>query len=123
MTITTTYVYTFAWLGIYLIYLDSDFRRIDYMLSCPDGLSNMPGPGLPHLLYSAFWESADAAALILKEAIYDRIHSPTEKERTDKPNITKKTRWQRRRTTLKVSNLTFVPTCIMQHFLGPKFRA
>jgi len=72
------------------------------MLSCPDGLVNMPGAGLPHLLYSAFWESADAAALIIKEAIYDGIHTPSVQE-IDKPSTTTKARWKRRRTTLKVT--------------------
>ncbi|CAG5085851.1 Oidioi.mRNA.OKI2018_I69.PAR.g11028.t2.cds [Oikopleura dioica] len=80
--------------------------RIDYMLSCPDGLATMSSKCLPQYLYAAFWESADAASLLLKQAIYvESTHAGhANDEDTLNPHKTS-TRWQRRRTTLKVRNL------------------
>ena len=88
---------------------DLDYRRLDYMLSCPEGLSNMPSLGMPHLLYSAFWESADAAALIIKDAIYDGVNFDDDfSAAIEKPEVIKKSNtWHRRRTTLKVRTFIF----------------
>ncbi|CAG5085848.1 Oidioi.mRNA.OKI2018_I69.PAR.g11028.t1.cds [Oikopleura dioica] len=86
--------------------IDTGCPRIDYMLSCPDGLATMSSKCLPQYLYAAFWESADAASLLLKQAIYvESTHAGhANDEDTLNPHKTS-TRWQRRRTTLKVRNL------------------
>ena len=85
------------------------------MLSCPEGLASLPGSGLPHLLYSAFWESADAAALIIKESLLDGVSSPDVKPELP-VKFTRKSRWQRRRTTLKV-NAKFGSIILRMSFL------
>ena len=103
-------------------FLDTGCPRIDYMLSCPDGLATMSSKCLPQYLYAAFWESADAASvskartknedltqafqLLLKQAIYveSSSHASLSNDE-DILNPKTSTRWQRRRTTIKVRNL------------------
>lgn len=86
--------------------IDTGCPRIDYMLSCPEGLATMSSKCLPQYLYAAFWESADAASLLLKQAIYVESNShASQANDEDILNPKTSTRWQRRRTTIKVRNL------------------
>ncbi|PAA54687.1 hypothetical protein BOX15_Mlig014849g1 [Macrostomum lignano] len=45
-------------------------RRLDYSLHCPDSLTRFPVNAMPLLFHASYWESADAAAFILRQQIH-----------------------------------------------------
>uniref|UniRef100_A0A1I8HRG1 DDHD domain-containing protein n=1 Tax=Macrostomum lignano TaxID=282301 RepID=A0A1I8HRG1_9PLAT len=44
-------------------------KRLDYSLHCPDTLSRFPINAMPLLFHASYWESADAAAFILRQFV------------------------------------------------------
>ncbi|XP_051476733.1 LOW QUALITY PROTEIN: membrane-associated phosphatidylinositol transfer protein 1 [Apus apus] len=82
-------------------------KRIDYSLYCPDALTAFPTITLPHLFHASYWESSDVVAFILRQVVEKEGPQPAESEETSiySPAIPRE-KWQRRRTPMKIRNVT-----------------
>ncbi|KAL8584719.1 hypothetical protein ACOMHN_035639 [Nucella lapillus] len=85
-------------------------KRMDYVLYCPDILHSFPSSALAPLFHSSFWESADAAAFILRQVLRHEVTVDEGAERgvsrTASFKMTQpREKWRKRRTTIKVRNL------------------
>ncbi|XP_064922410.1 membrane-associated phosphatidylinositol transfer protein 1 isoform X2 [Columba livia] len=82
-------------------------KRIDYSLYCPDALTAFPTITLPHLFHASYWESSDVVAFILRQVMEKEGPQPAESEESSiySPAIPRE-KWQRRRTQVKIRNVT-----------------
>ncbi|XP_069485073.1 membrane-associated phosphatidylinositol transfer protein 1 isoform X2 [Ambystoma mexicanum] len=82
-------------------------KRIDYTLYCPNALTAFPTVTLPHVFHASYWESTDVVALILRQVMEKEPAALTEYEETSvySPSIPRE-RWQRKRTLVKIRNVT-----------------
>ncbi|XP_061306908.1 membrane-associated phosphatidylinositol transfer protein 1 isoform X2 [Pezoporus flaviventris] len=82
-------------------------KRIDYLLYCPEALTAFPTITLPHLFHASYWESSDVVAFILRQVMEKEESQPAENEEgsTYSPAIPRE-KWQRRRTQMKIRNMT-----------------
>ncbi|NWR81603.1 PITM1 protein, partial [Centropus unirufus] len=82
-------------------------KRIDYSLYCPDALTAFPTITLPHLFHASYWESSDVVAFILRQVMEKEGPQPAESEESSiySPAIPRE-KWQRKRTQVKIRNLT-----------------
>ncbi|XP_078515415.1 membrane-associated phosphatidylinositol transfer protein 1 isoform X1 [Lissotriton helveticus] len=82
-------------------------KRIDYTLYCPDALTAFPTVTLPHLFHASYWESTDVVAFILRQVMVKETLALPECEETSvySPSIPRE-RWQRKRTLVKIRNVT-----------------
>ncbi|XP_071618497.1 membrane-associated phosphatidylinositol transfer protein 1 [Heliangelus exortis] len=82
-------------------------KRIDYSLYCPDALTAFPTITLPHLFHASYWESSDVVAFILRQVVEKEGPQPSESEESSiySPSIPRE-KWQRRRTPMKIRNVT-----------------
>ncbi|CAK8679942.1 unnamed protein product [Clavelina lepadiformis] len=84
-------------------------KRIDYALFCPEALSEFPTSSLPHLFHTSFWESTDVAAFVLRQVVkHDHVHVRMNDGKANAlftPALPRE-KWQRKRTAVKLRNLT-----------------
>ncbi|XP_010006091.1 PREDICTED: membrane-associated phosphatidylinositol transfer protein 1, partial [Chaetura pelagica] len=82
-------------------------KRMDYSLYCPDALTAFPTITLPHLFHASYWESSDVVAFILRQVVEKEGPQPAESEESSiySPAIPRE-KWQRRRTPMKIRNVT-----------------
>ncbi|XP_045390891.1 membrane-associated phosphatidylinositol transfer protein 2 isoform X3 [Lemur catta] len=105
-------------------------KRIDYALYCPDALTAFPTVALPHLFHASYWESTDVVSFLLRQGSFPSRRprlapapwpalSP-QVMRHDNSSILEldgkevsvftpskpREKWQRRRTHVKLRNVT-----------------
>ncbi|XP_037919293.1 protein retinal degeneration B isoform X2 [Hermetia illucens] len=84
-------------------------KRLDYALYCPEGLSNFPAHALPHLFHASYWESSDVIAFILRQICRFECHTLSggeDKEGTSFRPGQAREKWMRKRTSVKLKNVT-----------------
>uniref|UniRef100_A0AAY4BW82 DDHD domain-containing protein n=1 Tax=Denticeps clupeoides TaxID=299321 RepID=A0AAY4BW82_9TELE len=78
-------------------------KRIDFALYCPDALTAFPTVALPHLFHASYWESTDVVSFLLRQVIILELDGKEVSEFT--PNKPRE-KWQRKRTHVKIRNVT-----------------
>nr|XP_026694786.1 membrane-associated phosphatidylinositol transfer protein 2 isoform X1 [Ciona intestinalis] len=88
-------------------------KRVDFSLFCPEVLSGFPSASLPYLFHSSFWESLDVAAFLLRQIFqYDNSHYQMNNKTEIQFSQTFPTeKWLRKRTNVKLRNLTANHRC------------
>ncbi|KAI4877822.1 hypothetical protein NFI96_016324, partial [Prochilodus magdalenae] len=84
-------------------------KRLDYVLYCPDVLTAFPTVALPPLFHASYWESTDAMAFILRQALRCDCLKAGEADCSDAMPISPSSpreKWLRRRTHVKLRNVT-----------------
>nr|XP_036870125.1 membrane-associated phosphatidylinositol transfer protein 2 isoform X12 [Manis javanica] len=95
-------------------------KRIDYALYCPDALTAFPTVALPHLFHASYWESTDVVSFLLRQEAPWPACVPLQVMRHDNSSILEldgkevsvftpskpREKWQRRRTHVKLRNVT-----------------
>ncbi|XP_066272344.1 membrane-associated phosphatidylinositol transfer protein 1-like [Branchiostoma lanceolatum] len=84
-------------------------KRIDYALYCPEALTAFPSMTLPYLFHASYWESADVIAFILRQVVRVEnvsIHIGDGKEMALFSPTQPRERWLKRRTAVKIKNMT-----------------
>ncbi|XP_036777920.1 membrane-associated phosphatidylinositol transfer protein 2 isoform X5 [Manis pentadactyla] len=84
-------------------------KRIDYALYCPDALTAFPTVALPHLFHASYWESTDVVSFLLRQVMRHDNSSILELDGKEVSVFTPskpREKWQRRRTHVKLRNVT-----------------
>ncbi|XP_002737070.2 membrane-associated phosphatidylinositol transfer protein 3-like [Saccoglossus kowalevskii] len=86
-------------------------KRLDYALYCPEALQAFPTGALPHLFHASYWESTDVVAFILRQMVrHDSVSvhmgNDTGQEMPTFAPMQPREKWQRRRTTVKLKNVS-----------------
>ncbi|XP_049625146.1 membrane-associated phosphatidylinositol transfer protein 2 isoform X3 [Suncus etruscus] len=84
-------------------------KRIDYALYCPDALTAFPTVALPHLFHASYWESTDVVSFLLRQVMRHDCSSILDldgKEVSVFSPSKPREKWQRRRTHVKLRNVT-----------------
>uniref|UniRef100_A0A674A9Y3 Phosphatidylinositol transfer protein membrane associated 2 n=1 Tax=Salmo trutta TaxID=8032 RepID=A0A674A9Y3_SALTR len=84
-------------------------KRIDFALYCPDALTAFPTVALPHLFHASYWESTDVVSFLLRQVMRHENSSILEldgKEVTEFKPSKPREKWLRKRTHVKIRNVT-----------------
>ncbi|XP_071065765.1 membrane-associated phosphatidylinositol transfer protein 2-like [Dasypus novemcinctus] len=84
-------------------------KRIDYALYCPDALTAFPTVALPHLFHASYWESTDVVSFLLRQVMRHDNSGILELDGKEVSVFTPskpREKWQRRRTHVKLRNVT-----------------
>uniref|UniRef100_A0A8C7M2T2 Phosphatidylinositol transfer protein membrane associated 2 n=1 Tax=Oncorhynchus kisutch TaxID=8019 RepID=A0A8C7M2T2_ONCKI len=84
-------------------------KRMDYALYCPDALTAFPTVALPHLFHASYWESTDVVSFLLRQVMRHENSSILEldgKEVTEFKPSKPREKWLRKRTHVKIRNVT-----------------
>uniref|UniRef100_A0A3P8ZE29 DDHD domain-containing protein n=1 Tax=Esox lucius TaxID=8010 RepID=A0A3P8ZE29_ESOLU len=84
-------------------------KRMDYALYCPDALTAFPTVALPHLFHASYWESTDVVSFLLRQVMRHENSSVLEldgKEVTEFKPSKPREKWIRKRTHVKIRNVT-----------------
>ncbi|XP_051541765.1 membrane-associated phosphatidylinositol transfer protein 2-like isoform X5 [Myxocyprinus asiaticus] len=84
-------------------------KRIDFALYCPDALTAFPTVALPHLFHASYWESTDVVSFLLRQVMRHENSSILEldgKEVTEFTPSKPREKWMRKRTHVKIRNVT-----------------
>ncbi|XP_035040597.2 membrane-associated phosphatidylinositol transfer protein 2 isoform X3 [Hippoglossus stenolepis] len=84
-------------------------KRMDYALYCPDALTAFPTVALPHLFHASYWESTDVVSFLLRQVMRHENSSILEldgKEVTEFTPSKPREKWLRKRTHVKIRNVT-----------------
>ncbi|XP_051973354.1 membrane-associated phosphatidylinositol transfer protein 2-like isoform X2 [Xyrauchen texanus] len=84
-------------------------KRIDFALYCPDALTAFPTVALPHLFHASYWESTDVVSFLLRQVMRHENSSILEldgKEVTEFTPSKPREKWIRKRTHVKIRNVT-----------------
>ncbi|XP_062410095.1 membrane-associated phosphatidylinositol transfer protein 2 [Sardina pilchardus] len=84
-------------------------KRIDFALYCPDALTAFPTVALPHLFHASYWESTDVVSFLLRQVMRHESSSILEldgKEVTEFTPSKPREKWLRKRTHVKIRNVT-----------------
>uniref|UniRef100_A0A8D0AHH4 Phosphatidylinositol transfer protein membrane associated 2 n=1 Tax=Sander lucioperca TaxID=283035 RepID=A0A8D0AHH4_SANLU len=76
-------------------------KRMDYALYCPDALTAFPTVALPHLFHASYWESTDVVSFLLRQ-----VHRLDGKEVSEFTPSKPREKWLRKRTHVKIRNVT-----------------
>uniref|UniRef100_A0A8C7FCN3 Phosphatidylinositol transfer protein membrane associated 2 n=1 Tax=Oncorhynchus kisutch TaxID=8019 RepID=A0A8C7FCN3_ONCKI len=76
-------------------------KRMDYALYCPDALTAFPTVALPHLFHASYWESTDVVSFLLRQ-----VQLLDGKEVTEFKPSKPREKWLRKRTHVKIRNVT-----------------
>uniref|UniRef100_A0A674A9A8 Phosphatidylinositol transfer protein membrane associated 2 n=1 Tax=Salmo trutta TaxID=8032 RepID=A0A674A9A8_SALTR len=79
-------------------------KRIDFALYCPDALTAFPTVALPHLFHASYWESTDVVSFLLRQV--QLILELDGKEVTEFKPSKPREKWLRKRTHVKIRNVT-----------------
>nr|XP_029513263.1 membrane-associated phosphatidylinositol transfer protein 2-like isoform X6 [Oncorhynchus nerka] len=84
-------------------------KRMDFALYCPDALTAFPTVALPHLFHASYWESTDVVSFLLRQVMRHENSSILEldgKEVTEFKPSKPREKWIRKRTHVKIRNVT-----------------
>ncbi|XP_034396536.1 membrane-associated phosphatidylinositol transfer protein 2-like isoform X1 [Cyclopterus lumpus] len=84
-------------------------KRLDFALYCPDALTAFPTVALPHLFHASYWESTDVVSFLLRQVMRHENSSILEldgKEVTEFTPSKPREKWLRKRTHVKIRNVT-----------------
>ncbi|XP_017344550.1 membrane-associated phosphatidylinositol transfer protein 2 isoform X6 [Ictalurus punctatus] len=84
-------------------------KRIDFALYCPDALTAFPTVALPHLFHASYWESTDVVSFLLRQVMRHENSSILELDGKEVSEFTPskpREKWQRKRTHVKIRNVT-----------------
>ncbi|XP_035999635.1 membrane-associated phosphatidylinositol transfer protein 2 isoform X8 [Fundulus heteroclitus] len=84
-------------------------KRLDFALYCPDALTAFPTVALPHLFHASYWESTDVVSFLLRQVMRHENSSILEldgKEVSEFTPSTPREKWNRKRTHVKIRNVT-----------------
>uniref|UniRef100_A0A8K9WP80 Phosphatidylinositol transfer protein membrane associated 2 n=1 Tax=Oncorhynchus mykiss TaxID=8022 RepID=A0A8K9WP80_ONCMY len=84
-------------------------KRMDFALYCPDALTAFPTVALPHLFHASYWESTDVVSFLLRQVMRHENSSILEldgKEVTEFKPSKPREKWLRKRTHVKIRNVT-----------------
>ncbi|XP_064798311.1 membrane-associated phosphatidylinositol transfer protein 2-like isoform X7 [Oncorhynchus masou masou] len=84
-------------------------KRVDFALYCPDALTAFPTVALPHLFHASYWESTDVVSFLLRQVMRHENSSILEldgKEVTEFKPSKPREKWIRKRTHVKIRNVT-----------------
>ncbi|XP_037633621.1 membrane-associated phosphatidylinositol transfer protein 2-like isoform X6 [Sebastes umbrosus] len=84
-------------------------KRLDFALYCPDALTAFPTVALPHLFHASYWESTDVVSFLLRQVMRHDNSSILEldgKEVTEFTPSKPREKWLRKRTHVKIRNVT-----------------
>ncbi|KAK5871507.1 hypothetical protein PBY51_004387 [Eleginops maclovinus] len=84
-------------------------KRLDFALYCPDALTAFPTVALPHLFHASYWESTDVVSFLLRQVMRHENSSILEldgKEVTEFTPSKPREKWIRKRTHVKIRNVT-----------------
>ncbi|XP_037338335.2 membrane-associated phosphatidylinositol transfer protein 2-like isoform X2 [Pungitius pungitius] len=84
-------------------------KRLDFALYCPDALTAFPTVALPHLFHASYWESTDVVSFLLRQVMRHDTSSILEldgKEVTEFTPSKPREKWLRKRTHVKIRNVT-----------------
>uniref|UniRef100_A0A8C9Y3Z8 Phosphatidylinositol transfer protein membrane associated 2 n=1 Tax=Sander lucioperca TaxID=283035 RepID=A0A8C9Y3Z8_SANLU len=84
-------------------------KRLDFALYCPDALTAFPTVALPHLFHASYWESTDVVSFLLRQVMRHENSSILEldgKEVTEFTPSKPREKWLRKRTLVKIRNVT-----------------
>ncbi|XP_033946821.1 membrane-associated phosphatidylinositol transfer protein 2-like isoform X3 [Pseudochaenichthys georgianus] len=84
-------------------------KRLDFALYCPDALTAFPTVALPHLFHASYWESTDVVSFLLRQVMRHEHSSILEldgKEVTEFTPSKPREKWLRKRTLVKIRNVT-----------------
>uniref|UniRef100_A0A8C7QGG8 DDHD domain-containing protein n=1 Tax=Oncorhynchus mykiss TaxID=8022 RepID=A0A8C7QGG8_ONCMY len=84
-------------------------KRMDFALYCPDALTAFPTVALPHLFHASYWESTDVVSFLLRQVMRHETSSILEldgKEVTEFKPSKPREKWIRKRTHVKIRNVT-----------------
>ncbi|XP_071401591.1 membrane-associated phosphatidylinositol transfer protein 2-like isoform X4 [Centroberyx affinis] len=84
-------------------------KRMDFALYCPDALTAFPTVALPHLFHASYWESTDVVSFLLRQVMRHENSSILEldgKEVTEFTPSKPREKWLRKRTHVKIRNVT-----------------
>ncbi|XP_041916357.1 membrane-associated phosphatidylinositol transfer protein 2-like isoform X2 [Alosa sapidissima] len=84
-------------------------KRVDFALYCPDALTAFPTVALPHLFHASYWESTDVVSFLLRQVMRHESSSILEldgKEVTEFTPSKPREKWLRKRTHVKIRNVT-----------------
>ncbi|XP_052380705.1 membrane-associated phosphatidylinositol transfer protein 2-like, partial [Oncorhynchus keta] len=84
-------------------------KRMDFALYCPDALTAFPTVALPHLFHASYWESTDVVSFLLRQVMRHENSSILEldgKEVTEFRPSKPREKWIRKRTHVKIRNVT-----------------
>ncbi|KAM9516932.1 membrane-associated phosphatidylinositol transfer protein 2-like isoform 5-T11 [Salvelinus alpinus] len=84
-------------------------KRMDFALYCPDALTAFPTVALPHLFHASYWESTDVVSFLLRQVMRHENSSVLEldgKEVTEFKPSKPREKWIRKRTHVKIRNVT-----------------
>ncbi|XP_029296006.1 membrane-associated phosphatidylinositol transfer protein 2-like isoform X2 [Cottoperca gobio] len=84
-------------------------KRLDFALYCPDALTAFPTVALPHLFHASYWESTDVVSFLLRQVMRHEHSSILEldgKEVTEFTPSKPREKWLRKRTHVKIRNVT-----------------
>ncbi|XP_054467680.1 membrane-associated phosphatidylinositol transfer protein 2-like isoform X2 [Anoplopoma fimbria] len=84
-------------------------KRLDFALYCPDALTAFPTVALPHLFHASYWESTDVVSFLLRQVMRHENSSILEldgKEVTEFTPTKPREKWLRKRTLVKIRNVT-----------------
>ncbi|KAM9306722.1 membrane-associated phosphatidylinositol transfer protein 2-like isoform 2-T2 [Pholidichthys leucotaenia] len=84
-------------------------KRMDYALYCPDALTAFPTVALPHLFHASYWESTDVVSFILRQVMRHETSGILEldgKEVSEFTPLKPREKWLRKRTHVKIRNVT-----------------
>lgn len=82
---------------------------MDFALYCPDALTAFPTVALPHLFHASYWESTDVVSFLLRQVMRHENSSILEldgKEVTEFKPSKPREKWIRKRTHVKIRNVT-----------------
>ncbi|XP_067290044.1 membrane-associated phosphatidylinositol transfer protein 2 isoform X5 [Pseudorasbora parva] len=84
-------------------------KRIDFALYCPDALTAFPTVALPHLFHASYWESTDVVSFLLRQVMRHENSSILELDGKEVSEFTPskpREKWMRKRTHVKIRNVT-----------------
>ncbi|XP_055730926.1 membrane-associated phosphatidylinositol transfer protein 2-like isoform X5 [Salvelinus fontinalis] len=84
-------------------------KRMDFALYCPDALTAFPTVALPYLFHASYWESTDVVSFLLRQVMRHENSSVLEldgKEVTEFKPSKPREKWIRKRTHVKIRNVT-----------------
>ncbi|XP_077376666.1 membrane-associated phosphatidylinositol transfer protein 2-like isoform X2 [Festucalex cinctus] len=84
-------------------------KRMDFALYCPDALTAFPTVALPHLFHASYWESTDVVSFLLRQVMRHDNSSILELDGKEVSEFTPskpREKWQRKRTHVKIRNVT-----------------
>ncbi|KAJ8286247.1 hypothetical protein GJAV_G00036250 [Gymnothorax javanicus] len=84
-------------------------KRMDFALYCPDALTAFPTVALPHLFHASYWESTDVVSFLLRQVMRHENSGILELDGAEVSEFTPskpREKWQRKRTHVKIRNVT-----------------